>query len=81
MQSGISPDNMQKVHNLGKYQSILNPAVLPLCKIGYCPMIKGSFTDYATMYKVLKDAQMVGDVLEQLGGVTTSDVAIFIQEK
>ena len=48
----------------GGYQSILCPAVLPLCKIGYCPMIEGSCTDLTTVYAVLKHPQMVDDVLE-----------------
>ena len=46
MQSRISPDNWQKVSGLGIYQSILNPEVLQICKIGYFSMIEGSFTDF-----------------------------------
>ena len=44
-------------------------------------MIKGSYTDFTTMYTVSMDAQMVDDVFELLDVVTTSDVAIFIQAK
>ena len=72
---------MLKVPSKGGYQFILNPAVLPLFKIGYCSMIKGSYTDFTTMYTVSMDAQMVDDVFELLDVVTTSDVAIFIQAK
>ena len=49
MQSRISPDNWQKVSGLGIYQSILNRAVLQICKIGYFPMIEGSFTDFTAL--------------------------------
>ena len=53
MQSRISSDNWQKVFGLGIYQSILNRAVLQICKIGYFSMIEGSFTDFTALYTVL----------------------------
>ena len=65
MQSRNSPDNWQKVSGLGIYQSILNPAVLQICKIGYFPMIEGFFTDFTALYTVLKLEKMVSGVLEQ----------------
>ena len=65
MQSRIFPDNWQKVSGLGIYQSILNRAVLQICKIGYFSMIEGSFTDFTALYKVLKLEQMVSNALEQ----------------
>ena len=65
MQSRISPDNWQKVSGLGIYQSILNPAVLQICKIKYFSMIEGSFTDFTALYAVLKLEKMVSGVLEQ----------------
>ena len=65
MQSGISPDNWQKVCGLGIYQSILNPAVLKICKIGYFSMIEGSCTDFTAVYTVLKPEKKLSDVLEQ----------------
>ena len=65
MQSCISPDNWQKVSGLGIYQTILNRAVLQICKIGYFSMIEGSFTDFTTLYTVLKLQKMVSGVLEQ----------------
>ena len=65
MQSRISPDNWQKVSGLGIYQSILNPADLQICKIGYFPMIEGSFPDFTALYTVLKLEKMVSGVLEQ----------------
>ena len=65
MQSRISPDNWQKVSGLGIYQPILNRAVLQICKIGYCSMIEGSFTDFCALYTVLKLEKMVSGVLEQ----------------
>ena len=65
MQSRIFPDNWQKVSGLGIYQSILNRAVLQICKIGYFSMIEGSFTDFTALYEVLKLEQMVSNVLEQ----------------
>ena len=54
MQSRISPENLQKVSSLGIYQSILNRAVLEMCKIGYLSMIEGSCTDFTAVYTVLK---------------------------
>ena len=54
MQSGISPDNLQKVSGFGIYESILNHAVLQICKIGYFSMIEGCFTDFSALYTVLK---------------------------
>ena len=41
MQSRISPDNWQKVSDLGIYKSILNLSVLQILKIGYFSMIEG----------------------------------------
>ena len=54
MQSRIYPDNPQKVSGLGIYQSILNPTVLQICKIGYFSMIECSCTDSRAVYTVLK---------------------------
>ena len=65
MQSRLSPDNWQKVSGLGIYESILNRAVLQICKIKYFSMIEGSFTDITALYAVLKLEKMVSGVLEQ----------------
>ena len=65
MQSRISPDNLQKVSGLGIYESILNRAVLQICKIGSFSMIEGCFTDFTALYTVLKLEKMVSGVLEQ----------------
>ena len=62
MQSRIFPDNWQKVSGLGIYQSILNRAVLQICKIGYFSMIEVSFTDFTALYTVLKLEKMVSGV-------------------
>ena len=65
MQSRLSPDNWQQVSGLGIYQSILNRAVLQICKIGYFSLIEASFTDFTALYTVLKLEKMVSGVLEQ----------------
>ena len=65
MQSRISPDNWQKVSGSGIDQSILNRAVLQICKIGYFSVIEGSFTDFSALYTVLKLEKMFSGVLEQ----------------
>ena len=65
MQSRISPDNWKKVSGLGIYESVLNRAVLQICKIKYFSMIEGSFTDFTALYTVLKLEKMVSGVLEQ----------------
>ena len=65
MKSGISPDNWKKVSGLGINQSILNPAVLQIFKIGYFSMIEGSCTDFTTVYTVLKREKKLSDVFEQ----------------
>ena len=65
MQSRIFPDNLQKFSGLGIYQSILNPAVLQIFKMGYFFMIECSFTDFTALYTVLKLEKMVSGVLEQ----------------
>ena len=65
MQSRISPDNGQKVSGLGISESILNRAVLQICKIKYFSMIEGSFTDFTILYTVLKLEKMVSGILEQ----------------
>ena len=65
MQSRISPYKGQKVSGLGIYESILNRAVLQICKIKYFSMIEGSFTDFTALYTVLKLEKMVSGVLEQ----------------
>ena len=65
MQSRISPDNGQKVSGLGISESILNRAVLQICKIKYFSMIEGSFTDFTALYTVLKLEKMVSGVLEK----------------
>ena len=66
MQSGISPDNWQKVSGLGIYQSILNHAVVQICKIGYFSMIELRFPYrfYRCVYS-LEAWKMVSDVLEE----------------
>ena len=61
MKRGISPGNLPQVFSRGGYQSILNPSVLQLWKVGYCPMIQGYGTDFTTLYTVLKHSQIVGD--------------------
>ena len=45
--------------------SILNPAVLQICKIGYFSMIEGSCTDFNAVYTVLKLEKKLSDILEQ----------------
>ena len=71
MQSRISPDNWKKVSGLGIYESILNRAVLQICKIGYLSMIAGCFTDFSALCTVLKLEKMVSGVLEQYDVVIT----------
>ena len=65
MQSRIFPDIWQKFSGFGIYQSILNPAVLQICKIGYFSMIEGSCTDFNAGYTVLKLEKKLSDILEQ----------------
>ena len=65
MQSRIFPDNWQKFSGLGIYQSILNPEVLQIGKIGYFSMIEGYCTDFNALYTVLKLEKKVSDILEQ----------------
>ena len=65
MQSRISLDNGQKVSGLGISESILNRAVLQICKIKYFSLIEGSFTDFTALYTVLKLEKMVSGILEQ----------------
>ena len=65
MKSRIFPDNWQKFSGLGIYQSILNPEVIQICKIGYFSMIEGSCTDFNALYTVLKVEKKVSDILEQ----------------
>ena len=64
VKSRIFPDNWQKFSGLGIYQSILNPAVLQIWKVGYFSMIEGSCTAFTALYTVLKVEEMVSDVLE-----------------
>ena len=64
MQSHISPDIWKKVSGFGIYQSILNPAVLQICKIGYFSMIEVSISDFTAAHTVLKVEEMVSDLLE-----------------
>ena len=65
MHSRISPDNWKKVSGLGIYESILNCAVLQICKIGDFSMSGSFFTDLSALYTVLKLEKMVSGVLEQ----------------
>lgn len=81
METGISPENVQQVPGWGGYQSILNPAVPAISKIGYCPMIEGSSTDFTTVYTVLKHAQKVSAAMGQRDAVITFDLAIYIKAK
>ena len=81
METGISPENVQQVPGWGGYQSILNPAVPTICKIGYCPMIEGCSTDFTTVYTVLKHVQKVSAAMGQRDAVITFDLAIYIQAK
>ena len=65
MQSRISPDNGQKVSGLCICLSILNRAVLQICKINNFSMNEGSVADFTALYTVLKLEKMVSGVLEQ----------------
>ena len=65
MQTRISTDNWQKVSGLGIYSSILNRAVLQICKFRYFSMIEVSFTDFTALYTVLKLEKIVSGVFEQ----------------
>ena len=80
MQSRISPDNWQKVSGLGINESILNRAVLQICKIKYFSMIEGSFTDFTALYTALKLEKMVSCVLESRM-LWSGYIGIFIQGK
>ena len=42
-------------------------------------MIEGTWTYFSTEYTVLKNAQIVNDVLEKLDVVITCDVAFYMQ--
>ena len=59
------PGIWPKFSGFGIYQSILNPAVQQICKIGYFSMSECSFTDFTALYTVLKLDKMVSGVLEQ----------------
>ena len=65
MQSRNFPDNWKKVSGLGIFQSILNPGVLQICKIGYFSLIESLCTDFNAVYTVLKLEKKVSDILEQ----------------
>ena len=65
IKSRIFPDDWQKFSGLGIHQSILNPAVLEICKIGYFSMIEGSCSDFTAVYTVLKLEKKLSDFLEQ----------------
>ena len=56
---------LEESSGLGIYQSILNPAVVQMWKIGYFSMIDGSFTDFTALYTVLKLEQMVSGFYQQ----------------
>ena len=48
------PGQLAESFQLGIYQSILNPAVLDICKIGYFSIIEGFGTDFTAVYTVFK---------------------------
>ena len=48
------PGQLAESFRLGIYQSILNPAVLDICKIGYFSIIEGFGTDFTAVYTVFK---------------------------
>ena len=75
------PETMQIVAGRGGYQTILNRAVLQLCKFGYFPLIEGSCTGLTTVYTVLKRAQMATDVLERHYAVISFYIGNFIYAK
>ena len=69
LQSGISPEHMQKLSGLEGDQSILNLVVLRVCKIGYCPILSLSSPMYfQTTWFVLKDTIPHRSELPVLGG-------------
>ena len=59
------PGQLAESSGLGMYQSILNPAVVQMWKIGYFSMIQGSCTYFTIVYTVLKLEKKLSDVLEQ----------------
>ena len=48
------PGQLAESSQLGIYQSILNPAVLDICKIVYFSIIEGCCTDFTAVYTVFK---------------------------
>ena len=56
-------------------------SVCALLTIGYGPMIKGSYTEFTTVYTVMRHAQILSYALEQDDAVIASEIAIFFKAK
>ena len=66
---------------LGRVSIFLKPRTSTILQNQILCLDRRFRSDFTTVYTVSKDAQMVGDVLEQLDAETMSDIGIFIQAK
>ena len=81
LKTGIEAQEEQPVPSWGGFNSILYPELPCTSKIGYCPTIKGSSTEFSTVYTVMKHAQKMCTNLGQVDTVITFDLAIYTKAK
>ena len=81
LKTGIEAQERQPVPSWGGFNSILYPELPCASKIGYCPMIEGSSTEFSTVYTVMKHAQKMCTNLGQVNTVITFDLAIYTKAK
>ena len=81
LKTGIEAQEEQPVPSWGGFNSILYPELPCASKIGYCPMIEGSSTEFSTVYTVMKHAQTMCTNLGQVDTVITFDLAIYSKAK
>lgn len=74
-------DEQQSLPGWSAFNAQMSSEIAPRTKIGYCPMINGSSTEYSTIYTVLKTVQSMMSCLNQKNSVITFDLAIYMKAK
>ena len=71
--NSINPRD-QKVPSWSAFNALVSSNFTEITRIGYCPLIKGSPTEFSTVYTVMKTTQKMSKSLGQKTSVVTFDL-------
>ena len=78
--NSINPRD-QKVPSWSAFNALVSSNFTEITRIGYCPLIKGSPTEFSTVYTIMKTTQKISKSLGQKTSVVTFDLAIYVKAK